>query len=357
MRGNVDLVAREALPSVEKGDGSAAARLWMRGNVDLVAREAAPSEERGDGTLCELDLVAREAIPSEEKGDRSAAAHLRMPRSVDPVAREAVPSEEKGRGTRRDQGLVAREALPSEEKGHGIAAACLSMRRYGDRSAREALPSEERGDGSAAACLRMLGDPDLVARQALRSAERDDRVPARLRCARSNGAVVARDIVSIAYDGDRSQDAGDHPMPRHAKATKIARDEGMIAGITKTFPEDEKFIIRGVWHTPQTLAAEYRQHLELLREVTTREVEWRTAVDQERKLEASLKGLHEYVKMYLAGRFGPSSPALRAFGLKPQKKAVTSVETKTLAIMKRLETRKLRKTMGKKQRKKIKGTM
>ena len=146
-------------------------------------------------------------------------------------------------------------------------------------------------------------------------------------------------------------------MPRHAKATKIARDEGMIAGMTKTFPEDERFTIRGVSHTPQTLAAEYRRHLELLREVTWREVAWRAAVDQERKLEASLKRLHEFVKMYLAGRFGPSSPALRAFGLKPQKKAVTSIETKQLAIMKRLETRKLRKTMGKKQRKKIKGAI
>jgi len=131
----------------------------------------------------------------------------------------------------------------------------------------------------------------------------------------------------------------------------------MIDGIGKKLPDGQKMILLGVHHTPQTLAAEYSRHLEQMHEVARREIAWRTAVERERELETKLKKLHFSVKSYLEGAFGPSSAALRAFGLKPQKKAVTPVETKKLAVEKRLETRKLRKTMGKKQKKQIKGTI
>ncbi len=146
-------------------------------------------------------------------------------------------------------------------------------------------------------------------------------------------------------------------MPKHAKSTKVARDEGLIAGIRKKLQDTDDLVILGVRYTPESLAAEYRRHLEKMQEVTQREIAWRMAVDQEGTLETKIKVLTEHVKAYLAGRFGPSSAELRAFGLKPRKKAVTRVETKRLAIEKRLETRKLRKTMGKKQRKRIKGTI
>jgi hypothetical protein len=138
---------------------------------------------------------------------------------------------------------------------------------------------------------------------------------------------------------------------------KVARDEGMIAGIGKKLREGDEIVVLGVRYTPQTLAAEYQRHLEQMQDVTQREIAWHTAVYQENALETRLRDLTEHVRLYLVGRFGPSSPVLRAFGLKPRKKAVTSVATKKLAIEKRLETRRLRRTMGKKQRKRIKGTI
>src|SRR3979409_1544989 len=66
-----------------------------------------------------------------------------------------------------------------------------------------------------------------------------------------------------------------------------------------------------------------------------------------------LRGLREH----LLNVFGDTSPALADFGLAPPKKPVTTPEKKDAAADKMRATRAARHTMGKKQKKAIKGVV
>ena len=59
----------------------------------------------------------------------------------------------------------------------------------------------------------------------------------------------------------------------------------------------------------------------------------------------------------LISAFGGQDNALFDFGLKPRKKAKISAQKMLLTVAKRNATRKARKTMGKRQKKAIKGAL
>ncbi len=144
-------------------------------------------------------------------------------------------------------------------------------------------------------------------------------------------------------------------VPRHAKSTKIQRDRGMIKGL-RAHTETLRFVSLGKGPNveAETVVAMYQKHLDALLDATEKEMAWKTALLVERRLEAALKKTHLQVQRYVEGVFGEDAIELRRFGLKPRKKAVTSIDTKLRAVEKRRETRRLRGTMGKRQRKKIK---
>jgi lipase chaperone LimK len=112
----------------------------------------------------------------------------------------------------------------------------------------------------------------------------------------------------------------------------------------------------GSIRSPEELAARFQAHLEAMATVAEDEIRWRIAIQREEKLEKEMKALLARVVPYLLGAFGEDSATLRDFGLEPRKKPKTSVATKLRAVEKRKATRALRKTMGKKQRLRIKGT-
>jgi hypothetical protein len=106
---------------------------------------------------------------------------------------------------------------------------------------------------------------------------------------------------------------------------------------------------------PEDVVAMYRAHLAALLRANEKEAEWRAALAVERRLEANLKPKHLQMQRYLEGVFGPESLELANFDLKPRKEPYVPVETKLRAVEKRRETRRQRKTMGKRQRRKVKG--
>ncbi len=59
--------------------------------------------------------------------------------------------------------------------------------------------------------------------------------------------------------------------------------------------------------------------------------------------------------LYLRSHYGKKSARLRLFGLMPSTGPEIPVEVKARAVERRLETRRLRGTLGKKQRSRIKG--
>ena len=144
-------------------------------------------------------------------------------------------------------------------------------------------------------------------------------------------------------------------MPRHAKHTKYERDENMIRGLRSHAAKLIAFDLGTGFKSPDAVAAKYQAHLDAMSDVTEKEIAWKLAVERERVLEAEIKNLHPRVQDYLRSHFGAGASALRRFGLKPAKEPTVPVKTKLRAIEKRRETRRLRGTMGKKQRRRIKG--
>jgi hypothetical protein len=146
-------------------------------------------------------------------------------------------------------------------------------------------------------------------------------------------------------------------MPRHAKSTKDHRDVSMIAGLKKHAHELAGSLERSQLRSPDAVAARYQAHLDAMARVNTAYAAWRTAVLAEQRLEVEIKALHNWMTVYLMGTFGDQVAALFDFGLKPRKKARIGAAKMLVTVAKRNATRKARKTMGKRQKKAIKGAL
>lgn len=145
-------------------------------------------------------------------------------------------------------------------------------------------------------------------------------------------------------------------MPRHAKSTKTQRDERMVAGLMK-HRQELGTVERPVGlESVEAVVARYQAHLDALRRVDATAASWRTAVSQEEVVEAQIKKLTRRVKNLLCATYGEESPTLLDFGIAPRRRAKIGVEKMRLTVAKRNATRKARHTMGKKQKKAIKGS-
>jgi len=126
-------------------------------------------------------------------------------------------------------------------------------------------------------------------------------------------------------------------------------------GIRKVLKNRGVIKINGIEYTPDQLLAVYQRHLDKLTEVGEREAAWRESVQEENAMEQDIKALTATLRLYLGATFGDSAAKLLEFGIRPRAKPRASAQTKMVAAEKLRATRKLRWTMGPKQRKKIKG--
>jgi hypothetical protein len=143
-------------------------------------------------------------------------------------------------------------------------------------------------------------------------------------------------------------------MPRHAKATKRARDTGMIRGLRKYGSNLVNLDLGAGLDSANAVAARFQAHLDAMTAVAAAEIAWRIALEQEAALEAEMKALVERARLALSAHFGPRSARLAEFGLRPGAPAKVSAAVKAAAVEKRRATRKARRTLGPKQRKAIK---
>jgi hypothetical protein len=146
-------------------------------------------------------------------------------------------------------------------------------------------------------------------------------------------------------------------MPRHAKSTKDHRDRRMVVGLTKHARELTGFTLSRDLQSAEAVAARYQAHLDAMERVGVAYAAWRTAVQAEQRLEVEVKALHNRLAPYLISAFAGQDAALFDFGLKPRKKAKIGTQKMLLTVAKRNATRKARKTMGKRQKKAIKGAL
>jgi hypothetical protein len=145
-------------------------------------------------------------------------------------------------------------------------------------------------------------------------------------------------------------------MPRHAKSTKVVRDRSMLAGLKKHSDLLNRAIVGGILKSPAAVAARFQAHLDALDDVAAKQTAWREALSNEERLEKEIKEVMRTLDLQLTGVYGADSPTLRDFGIAPRKNVKISVEKMVQTVAKRNATRKTRHTMGKKQKKAIKGT-
>jgi hypothetical protein len=143
-------------------------------------------------------------------------------------------------------------------------------------------------------------------------------------------------------------------MPKIGKLAKATRAQGAIRAIRQKLSDERPLVLDGVKHDPDEAVAVLERHLAAMARVRELTIERMKAVADERKLDRVAKRIADGVARALKTRLGPRSPALVEFEVKPEKVPYVSSQVKARAVERRRETRKLRGTMGRKQRARIK---
>lgn len=141
-------------------------------------------------------------------------------------------------------------------------------------------------------------------------------------------------------------------MPKRGKLNKQSRDRAMIAGVRKHRAVFDQIKVGPERWDADDVIAIFDRHSKSIDEIAHLDAMRTEAIAREKDLERALSLAWRMIVSLLRGHFGPASQTLRDFGIKPQRKKRLSVAEKAVAVAKRKATRKLRGTMGPKQRRK-----
>jgi hypothetical protein len=146
-------------------------------------------------------------------------------------------------------------------------------------------------------------------------------------------------------------------MTTHNRTTTQARDAQVIAGIDKHLQTVSSLPLLGSTFTPADLVKLIQSRIDSANAASTTKAGWHSAVVKDVALNAKLTPVIRALRQYVISVFGDTSPVLADFGFAPPKKATRTPEQKAAAAAKATATRKARHTMGKNQKKDIKGTV
>jgi hypothetical protein len=138
---------------------------------------------------------------------------------------------------------------------------------------------------------------------------------------------------------------------------QLASDQKLIDGLNKHASTIGTMLINGVGHKPADLVPVLQGRLDAARAVDAARPVWQNAVQVDRDERAKTKALVSGLRQALAIAFAGSIDTLADFGLTPRKPRVVSPEKKAAAAAKAKATRQARNTMGKVQKKDVKGAV
>ena len=136
-----------------------------------------------------------------------------------------------------------------------------------------------------------------------------------------------------------------------------ARDAKVISGIQKHLSNVSVIPLAGKQFSPGDLSKVFQGQIDSANAVVATRAAWKGAVQSDRATATVVTQLLQALRAYVVNQFGEDPQILADFGFTPRKKAKPSPETQVSAVAKRDATRKARHTMGKKQKKDIKGTV
>jgi len=142
-----------------------------------------------------------------------------------------------------------------------------------------------------------------------------------------------------------------------ARRTKLEVTEEITAmlKVFDDFPDVEDIQFENKKLTRGKMVQTLRSYLAAVQRTRQASIAHRTRVAEERAALAAAHPIVLRIRLFLRTRVGPKSPLLRSYGVQPLREGKKTVDVKLQAIEKARETRKLRKTMGRKQRRAIKG--
>jgi hypothetical protein len=130
----------------------------------------------------------------------------------------------------------------------------------------------------------------------------------------------------------------------------------LIEGIRKRLSPTEPLRLLGVVYLPQELIALFQEERDGITAAEHAEAVARGARKRSRELIQRNHKLRMALEGHVRATFGDDIPLLGDFGYERDKKGHKSVHTKVEAAEKAKATREARKTMGRVQKKKIKGS-
>jgi hypothetical protein len=144
----------------------------------------------------------------------------------------------------------------------------------------------------------------------------------------------------------------------HSRITVRDRCRTAIAGIDKHLSSEPSLTLDGESFTPTALKAKFQDLINAADATDAAKGHWSDAVQAEHLLQIAVLALLLALKSLVLLKFGKKAGAVQAdFGFSPRKQAQKTVDEKALAAAKARATREKRGTLGKKQKKNIKGNV
>jgi hypothetical protein len=144
-------------------------------------------------------------------------------------------------------------------------------------------------------------------------------------------------------------------MPRQSKLTKCSRHRRLILAIGTHWKAMAKITFRQRAYGPQELITKLQSYLDAVDRTGATRADWVAAIAAERKLEREVAPLLHDIEEYARMIYGDSGVELAAFGAEHRKPGPKTAEAKVAGAEKALATRAKRRTMGKRQKAKIRG--
>jgi hypothetical protein len=144
-------------------------------------------------------------------------------------------------------------------------------------------------------------------------------------------------------------------MSNSNRPTVHARNKQFIAGIQKRLQGAQSLAIAGANYTPADLVKLFQSQIDKADAIAPAKGKYHDTVQAYRDLAKQLAPIAVGFRTQVRNIFGATSEVLADFGLTPVKTTKPKPASQVAAAAKRVATRKARSTMGKKQKKTVKG--
>jgi hypothetical protein len=134
------------------------------------------------------------------------------------------------------------------------------------------------------------------------------------------------------------------------KVVSEAQLQTLVSGILANVDSASSLPISGATYTVTDLVARIQERIAAAEKTKASKNQWHSDVQSERQVAAALRPLIKGMQRYVEGRYGEDSAKLAEFGFTPRKPRKVTAKTKADAAVKAEATRKVRNTVGKKQR-------